>query len=176
MRYVVVGTSGSGKSVFARALAAVLQSPYVELDNLHWGSNWTPRPLAEFEQSVREATSGERWVVDGNYSAVRHAFWPSATHVLWLNFSRTVVFSRVIHRTLKRALTRERLWAGNRESLAKAVLSKESILLWSFTTYGKNKVKYERLRASPEYASLQWHEFQSPWQARAFLRQNERDA
>src|SRR4051812_30666730 len=79
MRYIVVGTSGSGKSTFARALGSTLHSPYVELDNLHWGPNWTPRSRGEFEQAVREATSGNGWVVDGNYSAVQHTFWPNAT-------------------------------------------------------------------------------------------------
>ena len=176
MRYVVVGTSGAGKSAFARQLASVLASSYVELDNLYWGPNWTPRATEEFQRAVREATSGERWVVDGNYSVVRGAFWPNATHVLWLNFSRPVVFSRIISRTLRRAFTREELWSGNRESFAKAFLSKESILLWSFTTYRKNQAKYAKLRASPEYANLRWHEFRFPNQAHAFLRQHERDA
>lgn len=174
--YVVVGTSGSGKSMFARALSAKVGAKYVELDNLHWGSNWTPRSHSHFESAVREATTGDRWVVDGNYSVVRDAFWPSATHVVWLNFSRPVVLFRVLRRTVKRTLTREELWAGNRESFSKAFLSKQSILLWSLTTYTKNKTKYAKLRASPEYAHLLWHELRSPWQARAFLRQHESDA
>jgi hypothetical protein len=48
----------------------------------------------------------ERWVVDGNDSIVREALWPPATHVVWLNFSRAVVFYRIIRRTLGRAITR----------------------------------------------------------------------
>ena len=170
MRCVVVGTSGSGKSTFARELASKARLHYVELDRLHWGSNWTPRPALEFQQSVQRETEGERWVVDGNYSAVREAFWPRATHVVWLNFSRTIVFSRIIRRTFKRAITQEELWHGNRESLRKALLSKQSILLWSFTTYAKNQVKYARLRASPEYADLHWQELRTPWQANTFIR------
>ena len=176
MRYVVVGTSGAGKSTFARKLSAAIGGPYVELDDLHWDYNWTPRPRDRFERAVREATAGDRWVVDGNYSAVRDAFWPNATHVVWLNFSRPVVFSRVIWRTLQRALTRKQLWAGNRESFAKAFLSRDSILIWSFTTYRKNRIKYARLRASPEYLHLQWHDLRTPWQARAFLAQHRHGA
>jgi len=168
-RYVVVGTSGSGKTTFARRLAARVRAPYVELDALYWGADWKPRPPEHFEEDVRAATDTDHWVVDGNYSAVRDALWPRATHIVWLNFSRGVVFSRVIRRTLWRGVIRERLWAGNRESLRIAFLSKESILLWSFATFGRNRVKYTNLRTAPEYGRLTWHELRTPRQAEAFL-------
>ncbi len=35
------GTSGSGKSTFARELASRLELRYVELDALHHGPNWS---------------------------------------------------------------------------------------------------------------------------------------
>lgn len=170
MRYVVVGTSGSGKSTFARKLSAVTHVPYIELDELHWSENWTPRPRAEFEDRVLRATSGEGWVVDGNYSVIRPVVWSKATHVVWLNFARSVVFPRIVWRTLRRAAVRETLWHGNRESFSKAFLSKESILLWSFTTYSKNVAKYTALRESDEHPQLVWAELRSPWHAPEFLR------
>jgi adenylate kinase family enzyme len=169
MRVLVVGTSGAGKSTFARALAQHLAAPYIELDELHWSPNWTPRPPAEFIHAVDEATRGERWVVDGNYGAVRALLWPRATHVVWLNFGRAVVFPRIVWRTLRRALGRQTLWHGNRESFTKAFFSRESILLWSFSTFGRNRVKFAGLRQAREFAHLQWFECRRPAQARALL-------
>lgn len=169
MRCIVVGTSGTGKSTFARKLAAQSGLHCVELDKLYWGPNWTPRLLADFEADVQHETQGERWVVDGNYSAVRAIFWPRATHVFWLNFGRTVVFSRIVRRTLARALTQEALWAGNRESLRKAFLSKESVILWSLNTYRKNQTKYAKLRGAQDFPHLQWIELRTPRQAKAYL-------
>lgn len=169
MRYVVIGTSGAGKTTFARALAARLAVPYIELDALHWGPAWTPRATPEFVESVRAAAAAEGWVVDGNYTVARDVLWPRATHVVWLNFSRRVVFARVIRRTLWRSVTRQPLWAGNRESLRAAFLSKQSILLWSFTTFRKNRIKYGSLRGAPDYAHLRWHELATPRAAQAFL-------
>lgn len=169
MRYVVVGTSGAGKSTFARRLAAATRAAYVELDALHWGPHWTERPDPEFAASVREATLGERWVADGNYSAVREVLWPRATHVVWLDFGRALVFARVLRRTLSRALRRESLWHGNRESLRRAFLARDSILLWSLTTYGKNRRKYDALRASGDYRHVQWARLRTPREAEAFL-------
>jgi adenylate kinase family enzyme len=170
-RYVVVGTSGSGKSTFARKLASIIGGDYLELDALHWDADWTPRARTEFEARVVAATAGERWVADGNYSVVRHVVWGRATDIVWLDFSRPVVFSRVIRRTIVRAARREELWAGNRETFAKAFLSKDSILLWSFTTFGKNRRRYRDARVSGEHAHLRWHELRSPRAARRFLRE-----
>lgn len=169
MRYVVVGTSGSGKSTFARALAQAMTVRRIELDELYWGENWTPRPADEFTRSVSEFAVGDRWVVDGNFSKVRDVLWPSATHIVWLNFSRRVVFTRVLWRTIKRAVLRQVLWHGNRESIRKAFFSRESILLWSLSTYAKNQTKYAMLRSEPEFAHLSWLELETPSQARAFL-------
>ena len=168
-RYVVVGTSGSGKSTFARSLASIIGGSHVELDALHWGADWTPRTTPEFEGGVAARITGERWVADGNYSVVRHLVWARATDIVWLNFSRTVVFSRVIRRTLRRGITREELWSGNRESLRMALFSRESILLWSFTTFAGNRVKYAAARESGEHPHLRWHELRTPREARRFL-------
>ena len=138
---------------------------------MYWDANWTPRTRPEFEASVAAQTAGERWVVDGNYTVMRHVVWTRATDIVWLNFSRSVVFSRVIRRTVVRMARREELWAGNRETFAKAFLSKQSILLWSFTTFGKNRRKYADARTSGEHGHLRWHELRSPRAARKFLRE-----
>jgi adenylate kinase family enzyme len=170
MRIIVVGTSGSGKSTFAEALASRLHVPRVELDALHWLPNWTERDRGEFRALVAQATEGDRWVVDGNYSAVRDVLWPRATDIVWLNFSRATVFSRVFTRTVRRCWTKEELWAGNRESWRKAFLSRKSILLWSLTTYSKNRMKYARLRNEPGFAHLRWHELRAERDAQYLLR------
>jgi len=166
-RVVVVGTSGSGKTTFARALAQATQLSCVELDAHFWGPDWTPRDPEQFRQRVAEAAAGDDWIVDGNYSVVRSVLWPRATDVVWLNYGRV---TRILWRTLRRAATQEPLWSGNRESFGKAFGSKDSILLWSFSTYAKNRTKYPALRADPAFAHLRWHEFRYPAQADRFLR------
>lgn len=169
MRCIVIGTSGSGKTTLAQALARSSDAPYVELDALHWSENWTPNSTAKFLDSVALATQGPRWVVDGNYSAVRELLWPRADHIVWLNFSRRVVFSRIVWRTVQRALFKEPLWHGNTESLRKAFFSRQSILLWSFSTFSKNRTKFAALRNDPTYSHLVWTELKSPNEAKEFL-------
>ena len=170
MRYLVIGTSGAGKSTFAKKLAHEIQASYMELDSYYWGPDWQAVPAEQFKHSVDEATRGTCWVADGNYSAVRNVLWSRATHVVWLNYDRFTVFSRLLRRTLSHGITRKRLPHGNRESLRMAFLSKESVLLWSLSAYAKNQSKFAALRAHSEFAHLQWLEFSEPSQASMFLK------
>ncbi len=78
-RVVVIGTSGSGTTTFARRLAAILSMPHIELDALHWEANWQEVPRPVLRARTRQATAAPRWVVDGNYSSVRDIVWPRAT-------------------------------------------------------------------------------------------------
>lgn len=171
MRIIVIGTSGSGKSTLAAELARVLHLPRTELDALYWGPGWTQNPAEQFLADVQVAAKGERWVIDGNYSAARDVLWPRATHIVWLNYSRPRVFTQVLRRTLQRAWSGAPLWAGNRESLRMAFLSKDSILLWSLKTFDKNRRRYGALRSSGAYAQARWVELRHPTQARAWLAQ-----
>jgi adenylate kinase family enzyme len=159
MRYLVVGTSGAGKSTFAGKLAAATRCPHIELDSHYWGPDWKAVPPEQFKRSVAEATRGTCWVADGNYSAVRGVLWSRATHVVWLNYGRFTVFSRLLWRTLSRGIARTRLSHGNRESLRMAFFSRNSILLWSLSTYAKNQAKFASLRGGDEFAWVTSHVF-----------------
>jgi hypothetical protein len=70
-RINVIGTSCSGKTTLARAVAERLSLPYVELDALFWGRGWTPVPEATFRSLVQDAAAGQRRVIDGSYSPIR---------------------------------------------------------------------------------------------------------
>ena len=83
MRIVVVGTTGAGKTTLAKALAAELALPYIELDALHWEAGWQAltqiRP-EEFVHRAANAIAADAWVLDGNYESVRNMVWtPSNT-------------------------------------------------------------------------------------------------
>ena len=168
-RVAVVGTSGCGKSVFARQLAQSLGHPCVELDELSWAPDWRAKPEDVFRRLVAAAAAAPRWVIDGNYSRMRDVVWPRATTVIWLNFGFRTVFFRALRRTLGRLITREELWHGNRESLGRAFFSRESILVWVITTFHRRRRQYEELRASGKYSHLSWIELRRPSDAKRYL-------
>jgi hypothetical protein len=102
---------------------------------------------------VREAVAAERWVVDGNYSAVRDLVWARATVVVWLNLPFRVVFGRSLTRTFRRILTREELFNGNRERVANLV-DRDGIPWWVLRTYHRRRRQYPELLSRPENAHL----------------------
>ncbi len=168
-REAVVGTSCSGKTMFAAALAARLEAAHIELDALHWRPGWSEVPLEEFRAATSKAVAAERWVCDGNYGKVRDLVWGRATTVVWLNYPFTTVAWRALRRTFRRALLREELYGGNRETLTQAFCSRDSILLWVVTTHGQRHKEYPQLFAQPDYARLSVVEFTRPAQAARFL-------
>jgi len=168
-RVSVVGTSGCGKTRFAHELAPLLRAAHVELDALHWQQGWVARPPEELRALVQRSAAAERWLIDGNYAVVRDLVWARATCVVWLNYGFPVVFARALSRTLRRSLTREELFSGNRESLRKAFLSRDSILLWVLQTFRSNRIGYDALRRDPAWQKLEFVELRSPAEADAFL-------
>ena len=137
-RICVIGSSAAGKSTFARAIARKMEGDYIELDSHFHGPKWKPTPDDIFIQSVRaRLEANERWVVDGNYNNRARQF-EDADLIIWLDYPFRIVLTRVLRRTLKRLITKEELWNGNRESWRMA-FSHESIILWVFQTYWKRR-------------------------------------
>ena len=136
-----------------------------------WKRGWREAPDEEFFPKVEEATSGPRWVLDGNYTRTRPITWKRVQTVIWLDrpFLQTVL--RVTARTIRRAFTREELWpgTGNRESLAQAFLSRKSIIWWAISTHRRNRKKYGALMAAPEYSHIAFVRLRSDADAERFL-------
>ncbi|HVX60286.1 MAG TPA: hypothetical protein VHC19_06790 [Pirellulales bacterium] len=142
-RTVIIGTSCAGKSTLAKKFSQKLDAPHVELDALHWLPDWIERPDEELRALAEQALRADRWIVDGNYRQLRELVWPRATAIVWLNYSLATVFARAVRRTLRRSLRRETLYSGNRESLRRALFSRDSILLWVLTSHGRLRREYD---------------------------------
>lgn len=168
-RIVVIGSSCAGKTTFARELASVRGCPRIELDELFWSADWTPKPQSEFLRLLARDVDQPCWVADGNYSSARHVLWPRATTIVWLNYGLARVLARGLRRTLARSLFGVVLYHGNRESLRRAFASRESILLWIVTTFHRRRRDFNALRASGRFSHLTWHEVTSPAEAKALL-------
>jgi adenylate kinase family enzyme len=152
-RIVVVGTSGSGKTTLARTLAARLGLRHVELDALFWGPNWTKSPEDQMRARVTQALSGERWVIDGNYSTARDLISPRADTLIWLDYPLPLILARLARCTLRRLVMHETMWAGNRERMRRT-LSRDSIMLWALQSHPRHKRLYPALLADPQYVHL----------------------
>jgi adenylate kinase family enzyme len=169
-RVSVIGTSCSGKTTFARNLAAILGSPHFELDSLYWKPNWSGAPDEEFRASVEEVTRAARWVVDGNYRVANDLVWSRVTAIVWLNYPFPLVFYRALRRTIQRVARKELLFAGNRETFRAAFLSRQSILLWVITTHWRRRRQYAELLRDDHRPGLEVVVLHRPRDAQRFLR------
>ena len=155
-RVSVVGNSGSGKSTLARELASLLGVAYVELDGVFHQAGWVPLDEDEFRRVVAAAAAGDGWVMDGNYSAVRPVVWARADTVVWLDLPRRTVMRQVAWRTVRRAVTRQELWNGNREPLRNFLtwVPEDSVISWAWHNHGKYRDRYGAAAADPVNAHL----------------------
>jgi len=172
-RISVIGSTGSGKTTFAREVARRLGVPYVELDALNWGPNWSMVPVGVFKERVARAAEGDAWVIDGNYAGrgARNLVWPRADTVIWLDPPLTVILARLFARAVRRSRTREELWpgTGNRETLRNQFLSRDSLFLWALKTHRRRRRELPLILARPEHAHLLAHRFRRSAEAATWL-------
>lgn len=159
-RISIVGSSGSGKTTLARIVADRLDVPHVELDAVNHQANWEPLPHEEFQKAVRPLVAHESWVIDGNYrsTGVQDIIWDRADTIIWLDLPKWTTMRRVTARSLKRSITREELWNGNREQWTNLFHPNPEINIatWTWTRYEQTRSRYESDRASPERGHLNW--------------------
>jgi adenylate kinase family enzyme len=172
-RIVVVGNTGSGKSTLSRQLSKKLGFPYLELDSIYHQPEWHPLPEEEFRARVAEFALQPSWVIDGNYTSLgmRQLVWPVADTMVWLDLPRWVVLPRVIRRTLKRAVTREELWNGNKEPISTFIDPRpdRNVILWSIIKHGEYRRMFEQARSEIDTAHLRLYRLNSAGEARRFV-------
>ncbi|HSK33598.1 MAG TPA: hypothetical protein VK903_08955 [Propionicimonas sp.] len=160
-RIRVVGISGSGKTRLAAEIAERLGLAHLELDAVFWDAGWTFRDVGEGRELIRQFVGDhpQGWVADGNWtSRLDDLMQPpeGADLVVWLDHSRWLVTSRVIRRTLRRGVTGEELWHGNRERPA-SWLSRDpeqNIIRYAWTAYHSTREKYLQMAGQPWFVRL----------------------
>ena len=88
MKVLVYGNSGSGKSTYARALAAQHVLAHLDLDTIVWepGGVAVPRePRLVTASLLAFISAHERWVVEGCYGELVQAASAHCTQLVFLN-------------------------------------------------------------------------------------------
>lgn len=168
-RILVAGITGAGKTTMAQALAARLQLPFHEMDSLMFtGPGWAVDP--DFHQQVAKIAAAPAWIFDSfGYPEVRDLLWTNADTVLWLDYPRAVVMPRVLRRSFRRTLLRERVFGGNVETLS-SWFSGDHPAWSSSTQHAARRAEIDRRTTDPRFAPLNVIHLRSPREATAWLR------
>jgi adenylate kinase family enzyme len=152
----VVGTSGSGKSTLGKYLANRLKYRYLELDAIFWLPNWTKRSSDEVKKIIElEQSKPGGLVLDGN-TLTKGAVISPADVLIFLDYSRPLIVSRVLRRTIKRVVFRTELWSGNREE-GKFLFARDpeiNPVLWAYKTHYRRQAEYLELIQSLEAVTV----------------------
>ncbi|QBD83581.1 AAA family ATPase [Ktedonosporobacter rubrisoli] len=167
----MVGVEGSGKTTLARQLARRLGLPHVELDALYWDANWTRVSPHLFRERVAQVLDAECWITDGNYDAVRDLIWGRADTVVWLDYPLRVVVPRLVWRSVRHSLTGEELWNGNRGTLVRSLLARDSLLAWVIKTSSERRKSYLAAQHDPTWAHLDIIRLQTPRMTQVWVSQ-----
>jgi adenylate kinase family enzyme len=157
-RINVKGTSGSGKTTFGEELARRLGVPFVELDALHHGPNWSEPTAEEFRARVREAMEAapDGWVIDGNYeSKLGDTVLGAADTIVWLDLPLGLKLRRLWRRTSYRIRHDVELWSGNKEQWHTTLWGRDSLFMWMLQGHFRHRRRWPQLFAGdPRFVRL----------------------
>lgn len=165
----VMGVSGSGKTTTAKRIADRLGVPHIEMDAINWQPGWQMLPTDQLRTRVAEVVAGDSWVIDGNYREARDLVWGRAQMVVFLDLPLITVLRRLLGRTVRRAAQRETLWAGNRENLRTAFLSRDSLILYALRTRKVRRREFEAGIQNPAFQAIEFRRLRSQPEIEAFF-------
>jgi adenylate kinase family enzyme len=101
-RIAVVGVSASGKSTFARRLAAKTNLPLTHIDAVMWKPGWDYIGDEETVRRLKETSQQEEWIIEGFIDKnALEAVLIRAESIIYLDYPRHIAAWRYIKRWLK---------------------------------------------------------------------------
>lgn len=175
MRISVIGSSCCGKSTFAKTLSEITGVRHIAIDDIAWMPGWQERDKEELRRLIGREAEAEEWIIDGNYTRTRDLVWPRVTLVIWLDLPFRVVFPRAVKRTIGRAVSREEVFPGCRESLRMALLKSDSMIYYVARTFWYRRRRIEGLFREPRYSSIAYLRLRSTLEVERFLKEAARN-
>jgi adenylate kinase family enzyme len=154
-RICVIGNAGTGKSRVAQSLADRLGLRYIDRDRMVWGPGWTMLLREERVAVFEKHTRASGWTYDGHLRASRpeeRLVLERCDTIIWLDLSRWQVMRSITWRTLRRVVTRQRLWNGNIETW-RMFFSREFSIGWAWRMHSRLGREYDALFADPRHRS-----------------------
>ncbi len=97
-RILVIGSAGSGKSYFGRALAERLGVEVIHLDQHFWGPGWCEPSHPVWDARLEELLARPAWVMEGSYTRTLQRRLQACDTAIFLDLPRWLCMWRVLWR------------------------------------------------------------------------------
>jgi adenylate kinase family enzyme len=98
-KVLVIGSPGSGKSVFSRRLGEITGLPVIHLDQHYWRPGWVEPSIDEWDRQLEELLQRDSWILDGNNSRTMDKRLRYSDTAIFLDFPRGLCTWRVFKRS-----------------------------------------------------------------------------
>lgn len=103
---------------------------------------------AQQRRRIAAICAGERWILDSAYGQWLDVVLPRTELIVALDYARWRSLSRLVRRTLMRAIDRKQICNGNTESFRQA-FSRDSIVVWHFQSFARKRLRIRAWAADP---------------------------
>lgn len=153
-KIVVVGNNGSGKTTFATKLAEILGLPLIHLDAEFWQPGWKTVPREHWIERINTISSGDEWIIDGQYGSTLKQRFIAADCVIFMDISRPTCFKNLVKRRFK---YHSKPRPDMPEDCPEIIRSDELVQMWNYPKSERNRVLSYMIR----YPKKEMHTFYS---------------
>lgn len=131
LKIMIIGSPGSGKSTYSRAISQRLTYPIFHLDYYWHQSDYSEAARLQLNrQQNKFMQEHDHCIIDGNYSSTMPDRMKQADLIIWLQVSRMTAIKRVIQRSL-----RQKWWHQSRIDMAENFSEHFDREYWQFLKF-----------------------------------------
>jgi adenylate kinase family enzyme len=136
------------------------------VDDLTWEPGWVQVADDEQRRRMEALCAEDRWILDTAYGKWLDVPLTRVQLIVGLDYPRWISLSRLVRRTLIRAIDRRTICNGNTESF-RQMFSDESIIRWHFRSFARKRARIRAWAADPAAPAVV--RLTSPRQTRRWL-------
>lgn len=131
LKIMIIGSPGSGKSTYSRAISQRLTYPIFYLDYYWHQFDYSEAARLQLNrQQNKFMQEHDHCIIDGNYSSTMPDRMKQADLIIWLQVSRMTAIKRVIQRSL-----RQKWWHQSRIDMAENFSEHFDREYWQFLKF-----------------------------------------